>query len=253
MKEEMPDYGNGVLPAHAPSYPVSWHCSSSHMITITVEGNESEMKQILSYTPFEFVSPLYQIWFCNLDGHTLDKSKNGYRECAITIPASYKGHVGGFTPYIYCTCIPAILAGREIYGYPKQYADITWIETTLAVACSVRKDGAKLLKASFVYNSGSDGYRDEIEILEKQTAKRLLFKTMPSAFTTKSELAQVILRDTGRKTTLNKRGLASLEIGTLESDPISRLGVLKILGAKFTESNYGGESNSETKTLLAAL
>jgi len=48
------------------------------MFTISIEGDEAAIKDILSYTPFSFVSSCYQLWFCSLHGHSL--SRNGIIE-----------------------------------------------------------------------------------------------------------------------------------------------------------------------------
>ncbi|MBA1333729.1 MAG: hypothetical protein HPY66_0122 [Firmicutes bacterium] len=244
---------SGVLPGHAPSYPLEWSCSDAHTFTITIEGEDTAIKEILAYTPFEYVSNIYQISFSSLNEHTLALNDGGYLECAVTLPVRYKDICGGYIPYMYCTYIPAILAGREVYGYPKQHADITWIETSIAAASSVRKNGVELVKSSFVYDDTNDYYLKEVEEIEKINATRLLYKTVPSGFGGKPDIRQIILRDTGRKTLSESIGRAAVKLGVLKSDPIYRLGIKRILGAKFSVSKYGGGSKIERCTLITTL
>jgi acetoacetate decarboxylase len=63
---------------------------------------------------------------CAAIGISIPWSSNygAFEECALTIPCSYEGQVGYFTPVAFLNSRSSIPAGREIYGTPKVAADI---------------------------------------------------------------------------------------------------------------------------------
>lgn len=224
-------------------YPKQWSCGESRMISFFVEGEETGIRKLLQQTPFEFISADYQLWLCSLHGHTLALD-GAYLECAATIPVRYKGQVGGFSPYMYCTCVDAILAGREIYGYPKRLCEMDWIETPLAICSRVNADGKTLVKTAFVPMDGESEEMERIERLEKQTEKRLTLKQSISPDTNDEAVSQVLYRDLARKTTSAFCGRGYVELNELPGHFVHQLGMKRIIGSKFTTSSYGGGNES---------
>lgn len=219
------------------------------MFTISVEGDEVGIRRILSYTPFSFVSADYQLWFCSLVGHSLAKDGR-YLECAATIPVRYGDKIGGFSPYMYCTCVEAILAGREVFGYPKRWAQMEWLETPQAICTCVKVDGHQLLDAAFVPDGLTVGEVSRIEALENMTKDRLIHKSVPDALKNGSLLHQIIYRDLARKSGQAVWGRAFVEMKHVDGHMVDELGIKKILGAKYTLSSYGGGIGVETREVL---
>lgn len=232
---------NCIAPFQSPAYAKEWNCRDSHAFTVTLEGSEKELRSLLSFTPFEYVANCFQIWFCSLQGHTLARTGN-YLECAVTIPARYNEVVGGYTPYMYCTCIPAILAGREVYGYPKQYAQMQWIETPLAIAANVEKDGTSLMKAAFVFDVNASAETDLMKEIDAMTRRRLLYKVVPDPLKEKPCFEKIIVRETGRRSSEEAFGKAFIDLFEAEYDPLNRLEISRIIGAKYVRSSYGGKN-----------
>lgn len=239
----------GVSPGHCPAYEPEWHCRESRMFTISIEGDEAAIKGMLKYTPFSFVSSFYQLWFCSLQGHTLSRDGK-YLECSATVPVEYKGKIGGFAPYMYCTCIEAIMAGREVYGYPKRPANMEWIETPQAICTRMESAGKEILLASFVPDENAYAEKDIIDQIEEMTTCRLIHKAFPSAVGGKPELDQVIYRDLARKKSKSKWGHGFVEMNHADGHWVKELGMKRILGARYTVSSYGGGKTTEKRELL---
>ena len=167
--------------------------------------------------------------------------------------ARYGTVSGGYSPWMYCTSIAAVLCGREILGYPKQLADIDFVATDIAATGVVRKNGVDLVKLGFVFDDKENPDIDKIVNLQKINVNRILYKTIPKATDYTADLKQVIFRDSARKVGHSKPGRGSVVFGELESDPIGVIGIKRILGATYTISNYGGGLEKEKRTVLAEL
>lgn len=49
-----------------------------------------------------------------------------FNEAVVLVPVTLDGEPGNYVPFIYVTTDEAMLAGREIAGWPKKLADIVW-------------------------------------------------------------------------------------------------------------------------------
>src|SRR5699024_11750381 len=54
--------------------------------------------------------------------------KVSYMDCAFVVPIKYEDKLGGYYFYEYENDDRAIAAGRDLWGYPKKYADIELVE-----------------------------------------------------------------------------------------------------------------------------
>ncbi len=76
-----------------------------------------------------------------------------YREAGLLIPVTYKdGNItehGSYFPVLYLDHIDGIIGGREIYGYPKFLADITFIQEDNSIQGAVEIEGELLIDVRF--------------------------------------------------------------------------------------------------------
>lgn len=244
--------GTGVIPEHAPPYSHGWSCPEAHAVNVTVSGSETALKKILSFTPFEYVTNRFQIWIGDLKRHTVAESSEGYKESGVVVPVRYQGITAGYTIYMYSSDFAAILAGREVFGLPKKYADIKFIETEIGAVAVVMRRGIELIKIGFSFVS-SEKQPEELTEVEKLNRGSLMMKAVPKADEEGAAFRQIIFRDVARKVHDRRPGKAVVTLGELPGDPIYALGVEKIIGATYTVSSFGGGGKSETIKVLANL
>ena len=244
--------GIGTMPEQAPVYPLQWTCPEAHTITAVVESTEECVRELLSYTPFEYVSNAFQIWIADLKGHTIAPESNGYLEAAITIPVQYGQYKGGFSPWMFCTSEGAVLSGREILGYPKQLADIQFIETDAAVAAKVSKNGAELIRLGFAFDDAATSAQEQARAREVQSinVNRILYRTFPKPDAYSAEFGQIIYRDSARKIGETRWGRGAAFLGGSEKVPLDVLKISKIIAATYSISRYGGGLEAEKRTIV---
>lgn len=68
-----------------------------------------------------------------------------YNELVVLVPVQVDGTQGNYVPYIFVTTDEALIAGREIAGFPKKIAQITWEREGAHVRGSVTRRGRTIL------------------------------------------------------------------------------------------------------------
>jgi acetoacetate decarboxylase len=70
-----------------------------------------------------------------------------YLEMGIGVPASFSDTAGQYAVYLYLDKAGAIVPGREIYGWPKKDAEISFTEDKEGITAQVVRDGVVLADA----------------------------------------------------------------------------------------------------------
>ncbi len=69
-----------------------------------------------------------------------------FREAVVLVPVTCDGAEGNYVPYIYVTTDEALVAGREIAGWPKKLADIAFERDGDSFRGTVIRWGSELLR-----------------------------------------------------------------------------------------------------------
>jgi len=68
-----------------------------------------------------------------------------FKELVVMVPVRVGTTLGNYVPYIYVTTDEALIPGREIAGFPKKLADITWERDGNAFRGTVTRWGTTIL------------------------------------------------------------------------------------------------------------
>lgn len=68
-----------------------------------------------------------------------------YNELVVLVPVRVDSTEGNYVPYIFVTTDEAMIAGREIAGFPKKMAQITWEREGAGFRASVARRGTTIL------------------------------------------------------------------------------------------------------------
>jgi acetoacetate decarboxylase len=138
-------------PEFSPPYPpLPHHFNDSHNIQILCRAPAGAIQRALA-RPLEVssVTDLFVLqlgWSPNCEGFNV-------HEIQINAPVRWKNRTGATTLIEYIDSDMGLIAGREIWGWPKKMADITWTETDTGwtVECNKQKDqgGIPLMKIEY--------------------------------------------------------------------------------------------------------
>jgi len=155
-----------------------------------------------------------------------------YDEAGLVIPVRYDGTDGAHVSLEYVTTDDALCAGREIWGYPKKLAAVTFDEgQDRSVRGHVSRRGQTLIDVQF---TPADRQFDK-----PLMQPRLQVKLFARADGQGLDYYQIVRNDL-QDLTLCARftGDAELQLGGNADDPLHRLGVRHIVGAELVVSDF---------------
>ena len=152
-----------------------------------------------------------------------------YLEMGIGAPASFSDHAGQYAVYLYLDKAGAIVPGREIYGWPKKDAEISFTEEKDGIATQVIRDEVVLAEATL-------HLMEKVEPIPQQPgAPWFNLKLIPSV--KKNALPDVMqLTSTVIESEMQEMytGSATLKLGSSASDPLGDIPILAVLEGRFT-------------------
>ncbi|KAB2582144.1 hypothetical protein BS297_27425 [Rhodococcus erythropolis] len=116
------DQFGAVMPIHAPAIAVGREVAFSgmHSLAFRYRSDATQVAQILPKAVEIDRHPIVSIIFASygISGF------GSYLEFIQMVDCRFRGEATTYTPHIYVTSEPAMFAGREWYGWPKQLANI---------------------------------------------------------------------------------------------------------------------------------
>lgn len=222
--------GNNV-PLHSPLFSdpfVPYRCPANATLSVYCRGARDRLAAHLVHTPFELASDNFLIYvsdFTNCD-------KLSFMDAGIMLAVSYKGRAGGYVLYEYENDDAAMAAGRELWGYPKKFADIELQVTDSKVSGSVTRKGTRIV---------------EIEAALDTPASAPALKLSPH-FNVKVtpgpdgsvESRSIIERDTSSDfvTTSLKTGAGRASLNGTPVDPFGLIGDFETIAASFLIGDF---------------
>ncbi len=230
-------------PVFSPPYPpLPHHFSDVHGIQILCKAPKGAIKRALA-KPLEPVGD--GDLFVLLLAWTPDVEKQGYNvhEIAINAPVQWNNQVGNTTLIEYIDSDMGLIAGREIWGWPKKMADITWSKTAtgwMIIANKMKDQGSvPLMKVEYNISESTP------EVKWPDMGPTYLIRRIPNASPSTPSLNQIVCvgcsqpqagggplaAPTGTKDT---KGFATVQFFDGPHDPLTFLGPLKVLDAKMS-------------------
>ena len=150
-----------------------------------------------------------------------------YKEAGIGIPAFFGETFGSYLVYLYLDSALAIVPGREIWGWPKKDAEITFTEEKGTFYTSVSRDGVTLISASV------NAFERVEPIPDQPNTPSFNLKLIPSV---RKNHPPDVLQLTSTTVISKKkelyRGKATLALNSDTADPLGGIPVLEIIGGE---------------------
>lgn len=163
-----------------------------------------------------------------------EPSPTSYYEAAIRIPVSFADQKGYYMAVLYLDKAMPIVAGREIYGYPKVDAEIKIEREKGKMRATVVKAGVTIIDATMSLGEPIQ----PIPILPN--IPMFAIKSIPSvkkdALPDVKQLVSITLENP--KTTELRLGQATLKFVTSATDPLSSIPINSILRAAYVETDF---------------
>ncbi len=226
-------------PEFSPPYPpLPHHFNDMHGIQILCRARAGAIERALA-KPLEkngdddlFV--LQMGWSPDCEGFNV-------HEIQINAPVKWGDSVGSTTLIEYIDSDMGLIAGREIWGWPKKMADIIWTETDTGwtFECYKQKDQGSLPLMKVEYTISDSLPEVEWPVM----APVYLVKRVPNASPSVPPLTQLVCvgcnRPPGSESAfdpsaaaINTRGTATVQFFDGPHDPLTFFGPIEVLDAK---------------------
>jgi acetoacetate decarboxylase len=156
-----------------------------------------------------------------------------YLEAGIGAPVALGDMPGNYGVVLYLDTAVAIIAGREIFGWPKKDAEITFTEDGNLVSGRVVRDGVVLIDAT-VHRSAPMQ-----PIPEEPSVPWYNLKIIPSARKgAPPDVLQLTSLQLDTETKQLFMGPATLSLGSTALDPLGDIPIMEILGGRWALDGF---------------
>lgn len=240
--------GGGVNPPYSPAFPLEWE-TEIHTVEVVTRVDREKLEALLADTGFELVNDRVAFRFMLSPGHTLSLHRGRMFDLMVTVAVRYRDLFTQTHIYMYCSDPMGIVAGRELFGYPKKDCDFEFHEADDGrVTGSVTRRTVPLAAFSFLPDDGAPLVRlvDGAE----QPAGELHVRRLPEPVGVGVAYADVVYRRTPIEYSEPLRGRVDLQLHPAEYDPLTELEP-EVLGAHFMKTPvYGGGFAVEDRRLV---
>lgn len=206
---------------------------NARSVTVWGEVDPDLIKKYLAPTPFEYVSNVFSVCVSDFANST---GFHGFFDCSFTIPVCYKGLYGGYTLFEYENDDFCIAAGREMWGYPKVYADISLTENLDKAVAIVKKRGREVIRMEVDLQRGQDLVTPDVTM-----APGINLQTIPRGEAPGGILIQRVLkRDTSPDNDwrVSVNGEASMTLRFDGTNPLDEFSSAKILCGNYCRGEF---------------
>jgi acetoacetate decarboxylase len=228
-------------PEFSPPYPpLPHHFNNNHGLQILCRAPKGAIKRALP-------RPLEQIGnddlFVLQMGWSPDCEGFNVHEIQINAPVKWKDRIGSTTLIEYIDSDMGLIAGREIWGWPKKMAEIVWAQTATGwtITCNKQKDQGSipLMKVEYTISKSTPA------VEWPAMMPTYLVKRIPNASLKVPPLTQLVcigcdlpkgsdpFSAMASKAT-NTKGIATVQFFDGPHDPLTFFGPVKVLDAKMS-------------------
>lgn len=214
-----------AMPITNPSYPRGPYRFINREYLIIAYRTDPEALRAVVPEPLAIADPIVRYEFIRMPDST---GFGDYTESGQVIPVTFEGVAGGYVHSMYLNDDAPIAGGREIWGFPKKFADPSLRAEKDTLVGTLDYGGIRVA-------NGTMGYKhralDNTAVLASLLAPSYLLKIIPHVDCTPRicELVRYFLTDVTVKGAWS--GPAGLELFDHALAPVAELPVLKVLSA----------------------
>ncbi len=110
------------MPLTSPAYPKGpYHFINREYFIISYETERAALEAVVP-EPLKIIDPIVKYEFIRMPDST---GFGSYTESGQVIPVEYEGEIGSYVHAMYLDVLSPIVAGRELWGFPKKLATVS--------------------------------------------------------------------------------------------------------------------------------
>lgn len=214
-----------TMPFASPAYPPGpYKFYNREYLIITYRTNPDSLRMAVP-EPLEFTDAVVKYEFIRMPDST---GFGDYTESGQVIPVAFKGRKGGYAHRMFLNDLPAIVGGRELWGFPKMLASPSLLVESDTLVGRLDYGPVRIVTATMGYKHRE---ADPAAVKAAMEAPNYLLKIIPHVDGTARicELVEYYLEDVHLKGAWT--GPAALELHPHALAPVSDLPVLEVVSA----------------------
>jgi acetoacetate decarboxylase len=214
-----------AMPLTSPAFPPGpYRFFNREFLIITYRTDREALERVVP-EPLEITDPIVKYEFIRMPDST---GFGDYCESGQVIPVRFRGEVGQYTHAMYLNDGPPIYGGRELWGFPKKFAQPSLEVQRDALVGVLNYGTCRVARGVMGYNHRS---LDHADVLKSLAVPNYLLKIIPHVDGSPRilELVDYRLEDVVLKSAYT--GPASLELLPHALAPVADLPVLEIISA----------------------
>ncbi|HEY0696483.1 MAG TPA: acetoacetate decarboxylase family protein [Micromonospora sp.] len=230
-----------------PSGDQPYWCRDLRSLSVYCRGDRANLEALLEPTPFELADDRFVVQIADFGNAT----PGAFYDSGVVIPVRYRDHVGVNYFFEFEDQPWSVAFGREVWGYPKEYADITLTETAGAVSGSVHRSGKLVFGIAMTPQDG----HGNAAWADLPLYPHLQVHALPQANGPGFRVFEIVSRDTSRDFSLGRKcfGPATVELTDVLSVNGVQLKVVEVLGGEFSVGDYACTVENGISTVIADL
>jgi acetoacetate decarboxylase len=231
------------MPVQAPLIPdpfVPYNCPDNVTLSVLCRADPDLLKRYLAPTPYTPLDDRFVVYAS--DFSNCDKAK--FMDAGIIVPVIFEGRQGATYLFEYEDNDAAIAAGRDLWGYPKKYGDITLETDGDTATARVTRHGTDILTIRADFS-------EEAPLDMPKLAPHFNMHVQPGP-DGKVLSRRIIERDTSPDFQLksSRTGRATVSLASIANDPLGEFAPIEILGAQLIRGDFfATEENGWGRTI----
>lgn len=161
------------MPLTSPAYPKGpYHFVNREYLIISYETERAALEAVVP-EPLQIIDPIVRYEFIHMPDST---GFGSYTESGQVIPVMFDGEVGSYVHAMYLDDLSPIVAGRELWGFPKKLAAVSLKIQTDTVVGILNYDGMDVAIGTMGYKYVS---LDHAQCKKSLEAPGFLLKIIP--------------------------------------------------------------------------
>ena len=205
-----------------------YNYKGSELITIAFQTNPEVVKKLVP----EPLVPNQEGIIALAIGIQRIESGLAYHEMYFAIPAGINGKEGLFIPIMYVDDAYPLYMGREIWGFPKYDAKMTFVKDDKQINASISKNGKLLLDVTLVLGNDIPGMKGPDPLV-------FVLKNIPAIEENMADVKKLNSAILSNYTYLKyQQGSAKMTINYISDGFIGEIPVINILDASYSVVNF---------------
>ncbi len=214
-----------AMPLTSPAFPPGpYRFVNREYLIVTYRTDRDALERVVP-EPLEIVDPIVKYEFIRMPDST---GFGDYCESGQVIPVRFKGQLGQYTHAMYLNDGPPIYGGRELWGFPKKFAQPSLEVQRDALVGVLNYGSCRVARAVMGYNHRA---LDIAEVMKSLAVPNYLLKIIPHVDGSPRilELVDYRLEDVVLKSAYT--GPASIELTPHALAPVADLPVREVVSA----------------------